>query len=127
MSVRLSSVLMVYFMIGAVCFGAGIVGYGNAGVTHVVIETVAGEQIETNQQTTQDVEDLGGPVEEALNTVGGGGLVSAWNFVSGLLNYLLWPVSVSVNVSAPVEVTVLVSSITFSFILGLIAMFRRGF
>lgn len=125
---RLTSVLMTYFIIGACFFGAGLVGYGSGvGVTGLVVTSVNGGNVQTNANTTSDINHLGGPIEQAINSVGGGGLLAAWKFVSGLINYTFWPISVLVNVHAPVQVVVLVGGTSaFGFLMGLIALFRRG-
>lgn len=123
---RLTHVLMVYFIAGAVMYGGGAVDYADAGVTELVITSVSGGDIQPNTGTAEDVEGLGGPIEQALGTVGGGGLIAAWKFLSGVINFLFWPTTTAIQLNAPVEVTVMLSTLTFSFIMGLIVVFRRG-
>lgn len=124
---RLSSVLMVYFLMGAVMYGGGMVGFGKAGVTELVISDVTGGQVHTNQNTSSRAEHLGGPIEQAVNTIAGGGLLAAWKFLSGVINFMFWPISALVYVDAPSRVVVLVGgAFSFAFLIGLVTVFRRG-
>lgn len=124
---RLSSVLMVYFIMGATLWGGGVVDYGQAGVVEMVITSVSSGQITTNTNTSDQVGDMGGPLEQAVNTIAGGAILSAWGFISGTINYMFWPVSFLVVVNAPPEVVVLLGGAqSFAFVLGVLAVFRRG-
>jgi hypothetical protein len=123
----LSSVLLVYFLIGFVLWGGGVIGYDEAGVTEMVISGVSGQGVTLNTETANDVENLNGPIEQAVNTFAGGGLLAAWKFVSGLIDFMFWPTSVPISTNAPVEVTVGMATLNFSFVLGMVAIFRRGF
>lgn len=126
---RLSHVVMAYFVVGAFLWGGGAVSFDQIGIGSLIISTVdTGGNVETNEETAGQLENTGGPVEQALNTVSGGGLIAAWNFAINFLAFFFWPITTLEQVNAPVEVTVsLGGGMSFSMLLGLLAVLRRGF
>lgn len=125
---RLSHVLMAYFVVGAFLFAGGAVSFNQFGVGGLIISTVDDANVQTNEGTTTQLENTGGPVQQALDTVSGGGLIAAWNFAINFLAYFFWPITVLEQTNAPIELTVtLGGGMSFSMLMGLLAVLRRGF
>jgi hypothetical protein len=102
---RFSGIIMSYFVIGAVMWGGGVIAWGDAGIGSLLVEDPQTGQI--NEETSTELEELGGPIKNLLNSVSGGGLVAVWSVISGILGFLFWPIDVLLSVNAPMEAVVL--------------------
>lgn len=103
---RLSRVVMAYFLMGAVMWGGGVIAWDDAGVGQILIQS-ADSDAAVNQQTSEDLSQLGGPIQTALSTVQSAGLVAIWNVLVKLVGFLNWPVVVMLSVDAPPRITVI--------------------
>jgi hypothetical protein len=103
---RLSRVVMAYFVMGAVMWGGGVLAWDDAGVGQLLISD-AGTDAEVNQQTSEDLSQLGGPIQTALSTVESAGLVAIWNILVKLVGYLNWPLVAMFAVDAPPRILVI--------------------
>jgi len=123
---RLSRVVMAYFVMGAVMWGAGVIAWDEAGVGQLLIQN-ADSDAEVNQQTREDLSQLGGPIQTALSTVQSAGLVAIWNVLVKLVGYLNWPLVVMLSVDAPPRVAVIAGGTpTMAFWVSFIRLVRTS-
>lgn len=121
---RFGSVVLTYFIIGVVLFGGGVVGPDNTGLVAEVVDIDNGE-VEANQSTGEGLQNLGGPIEQAVASVGGGGLLAVWIFIKGLLGAIFWPIGVlSANNAPPVVTALLGGGLSMAFLVATLLLIR---
>jgi hypothetical protein len=103
---RLTKLILAYFLIGAVMWGGGVVDWQDAGVGQLIIQD-AGSNPEANQQTADQLSSLGGPIQLAASTVEGAGLIAVWNILVKIIAYFNWPIVTLLSVDAPPRVAVI--------------------
>lgn len=105
---RFGQLVVAYFLIGSVMWAGGAIAWSDAGVGNFLITADADEgTVEQSANTTDDLTELGGPIEEAASQVDGLGLLAVWNLLVKLIGYLTWPITVLQSVDAPVEIVVI--------------------
>jgi hypothetical protein len=120
---RFGSIVMTYFVIGAVLWGGGVIAWTDAGVGTALVDDP--ETAEVNEETGRQLEDVGGPINELADTVTGGGLLAVWSFVRNLISFLFWPIVTLHSVGAPAEATVLLGGgLTTAFYTSIIRIFK---
>ena len=120
---RFTHVIMAYFMIGVVLWGGGVLSWGGVGVAGVLIDNPDEEDL--GEDSIEDIESTWGPVAQLADTVTGGGLVAAVEFISGLVSFLFWPITVLIGVGAPTEVWVFLGGgLPFAFYASIIRILR---
>lgn len=123
--VRFGHVVMAYFVMGAVMWGGGAIMWGDAGLGAIIVDQPAAGGV--NDQTVQDLEDAGGPIQNALSQVGAGALIAVWNLVVKFFGFLTWPMTVLANGGAPPRVWVLLGGTpTMAFYTGVIRLIRTS-
>ena len=126
---RFGSVIMAYFLIGAVMWGGGAISWGNTGLAGQFIASPGGggSATQVNQSTTAQLQRTGGPIQEAVQSIGGSGLLAVWNLLAGLIGYLFWPIGVLVTVNAPPRLVVVFGgALVIGFFAGFIRLVRRA-
>jgi hypothetical protein len=104
---RFSQILVAYFVIGAVMWGGGVISWDQSGVATVFIDSPNSEAgPEVNEETSGLLESLGGPILEATQSIGGGGLAATWNALAKFVGYLFWPITTMLSVGAPPRWTI---------------------
>ena len=98
--VRFANVVIAYTVIGIVMWGCGFIGWGSAGVGQLFIDN-PGPTTDVNEQTGNELEQAGGPIQQAAQALGGGALLAVWNLISGLIGFLFWPIVTLDAVNAP--------------------------
>lgn len=122
--VRLGEVVIAYFLIGALMWAGGVIDWQEAGVGSVFVDP-EGNATSTNASTGEQLEQAGGPIQQAANTVSGGGLLAVWGLVTSILAFLFWPVTVLQSVQAPSEIVVLVGGpLVVAFFMAIILTIR---
>lgn len=117
--VRFSSILIVYFVIGATMFGAGAVAWGDTGVVGEVIGPPDSGSL-GNDGIVNRLNSMGGPIGSAA-AAAGGALLAVWNFIVEFVSFLFWPVTVLSENSAPFSVTVIVGgTLSTAFLAGVL-------
>lgn len=127
--VRFEDIVIAYFVIGAVMWGGGAISWGDTGVVGVFIDDPGGpdSQVQPNQQTSEQLQRSGGPVQEAMQQIGGSGLLAAWNVVAGVIGFFAWPIGALVTVNAPPRIVVLFGGVpTVGFFGGLVRLYIAG-
>lgn len=100
-------IILAYFLIGAFMWGGGALTWENAGLVTAFVDSGDQGDIEVNESTSGQLEQIGGPVQEASESVSGGGLIAIWNIIDRILGYLFWPITaLQVNGAPPVIVVV---------------------
>lgn len=118
--VKFSSMLIVYFVIGAMMFGAGAITWGDTGVVGEVMgDPGDGGDLGSNKMVDR-LNSIGGPIASAA-AAAGGALLAVWNFIVEFISFVFWPVTVLSENGAPLSVTVLLGgTISTAFLAGIL-------
>ena len=122
---RFSTVVLAYFVIGAVMLGGGAIDYQDAGVAQFFVEHDSGS-FAPSDQTQSELEKAGGAIGQLVGEfIGAVQLV--YNLVVGLLGFLNWPLIVLAGANAPPMAVLLIGG-TFSaaFYLSVIRLFQSS-
>jgi hypothetical protein len=105
---RFAQIVMAYFLIGALMWAGGVVDWSDSGVGGVLIDDpgVGDADTEVDESTQQDLEGIGGVIQQAVQT-GAGGLIAVWNIAIQLIGYLFWPITTLVSLDAPPRAVVI--------------------
>lgn len=131
---RFSHVALVYFVMGVMVISSGVVppasaggpGIGLAGVFVDTGDGVSANESAIGGQGGGMLDDLAGPIENALDTVAGGSLLAVWGALSRLLGYYAWPVVVTSYIGAPDFVVMLSGALVAAFTFGGLRVFRAS-
>lgn len=122
---RFSAVVLAYFVIGATMWGGGAIQWDNSGVGGLIVKSTDGG-VTVNENTSQDLEQAGGPIQESAKSLGGP-ILAIWNFVIKFIGFLFWPITTLASNNAPPQVTVLGGgSLSVMFIGATIRLIRRS-
>lgn len=124
--VRFTNIVITYFVIGALLWGGGIIAYEQAGIATQFVES-PDTDAQVNEDTASQLDQLGGPIQEAAGTFEGSGLIAILPFLFGLVNFLTWPISTTLALNAPPQVVVLVGGTpTVAFYGALLRVVRQS-
>lgn len=104
---RFGHVLLAYFVMGAVMWGGGALAWGDVPLGGFVIDDPSAGNISINENTSQGLEQVGGPIQQAARTVGGTGLLAVWNLLAAVIGMMFWPITALIVANAPPRVIVL--------------------
>jgi len=120
---RFSSIILAYFVVGAVMFGGGAISYEESGVASFFVEQDGGQF-----GPAQDAEEELGGIGTAISNLVGqfiGGIQLVYNLVVGLLGFINWPIIVLSQNNAPPIATLLIGgSFTVAFYGSVIRLIR---
>lgn len=121
---RFGPIVMTYFVIGAVMWAGGGLAFGQAGVVGVIFDDVGGSDgVTINSSTSDQIQRTGGPIQEAVASVGGSGLLAVYQLAAGFFGFLFWPITALIVSNAPPRAVVVLGGImTLGFILGFIRL-----
>lgn len=123
---KFGHVLLAYFLVGSLMWAGGVLDYQDSGVSTLIVEPTANGTA-VNDDTQQAVEDTGGPIQQAAQSVGASGLFAIWNLVAQFLGFLFWPVTALQSVDAPQEAVVLAGGgMVMALIAGFLLFVRAG-
>ena len=126
---RFSSILIVYFLIGAVMWGGGAIGWDDAGVGQFIIDDPSHinnpDETGVNNEASGALSKLADPIQNVIGTIGGG-LIATWNLMARFIAYLFWPVTVMQSVNAPKRVVVLSGALVIAFFGGFLRTIRTS-
>lgn len=115
------TIILAYFVIGAVMFGGGAIAMDEAGLTQWFIDT-SGDQVAVEDQTTDKLEGVGGAIKSVVDAFGGP-LILVWNTVVGIIGFMNWPVVVLASNNAPPKFTILFGGgLTVAFYVSIIGL-----
>jgi len=107
---RFGSILMAYFVIGAVMWGGGLIAWDTTGPVQEFVDVGENGTVNANESTAGQLERTGGIVGQAAQTLAGP-ILLVWNLVTGFVAYLFWPVTILQNVNAPPSMIVLMGGV----------------
>lgn len=122
--VRLGSVALTYFIIGVLMYGAGIVGWEDAGIASYFFSDPGAATVDSG--VVADLEQMGGSIG-AVGTAVVGPILAIWGFVTGILGFLAWPVGVLAGQGAPGSVTMLMGgTLVAAFVFGVVDTIKQA-
>lgn len=123
---RFSNIVLAYFVMGAMMWAGGAIAWGDAGVGQLFIED-PGSDVQINKDTSEKLDNAGGPIQEAADSVGGGGLIATLGILLDFVGFLFWPITVLLLVGAPLPVVVLLGGTpTVAFFTTLLRLVRQS-
>lgn len=123
---RFGNIVLAYFLMGAILWGGGVIHWNQAGVGSVVIQH-ADKNATVNASTGQQLQGMKGPIETAVSSVFGGGLLAVIGLLFAFFEYIFWPITTLLGVHAPMVVVVtLGGGLTMAFIVSAISLVRRS-
>jgi peptidoglycan/LPS O-acetylase OafA/YrhL len=104
---RFSRIVMAYVVIGSVMWAGGALAWEDVGMASVFISQPGTDgPTEVNDATGDQLEGLGGPIQQAVQSVGGSPIVAVWNLAAKFIGFLFWPIVILAGANAPATVTV---------------------
>jgi hypothetical protein len=123
--VQFTHIAIAYFVMGATMWAGGAIAWSDAGLGSVIVSEPTADGV--NQNTSEQLESAGGPIQNALSTVGGSALIAVYNLVVGLVSFMFWPITVMTSNGVPARLWVpLGGSVTMAFYGGFIRMIRSS-
>lgn len=120
---RFTDVIVTYFVAGIVMWGAGFIEFEQGGLITFFLSLASGN-VGGDASVKANLTDMGGPIGNIVNTLGGG-LLAVWQFVSNLITFTFWPVSVLQTVGAPtVLVALMGGTLSVVFVGGFVRVIR---
>lgn len=104
--VNFRNIVIAYVVMGVVMYGGGAIAFGDIGATQVFVEQ-EGSELSTNEETTTLLSQVDGAIQSALQTVGGSALIAVYQLLTGVIGFVLWPVTVLRGAGAPWDITML--------------------
>lgn len=120
------NIILVYVVIGIVMYGGGAIAFGDIGPTKVFVEQDEDGDLSANEETRTLLGQVDGAIESALTTVGGAGLVAVYNLLTGLIGFVLWPITVLRGGGAPWDITLLFGTPPVAAFFGAFIALIRG-
>ena len=121
--VRFANIVIGYFIIGAVMWGGGALVWSDAGVGTLFINNPQTGDI--NENTTEQLKETGGPIQQAANAATGG-LIAVWNLMVQLIGFLFWPIQTLADSNAPPQIVVLFGGTPTVAFVGAVIRVVRG-
>jgi hypothetical protein len=124
--VRFGEVVLTYFVIGAVMWGAGLIDGGQLGVADIFFDISQNGTVQPSSEPQGLLEAMGNSI---IDVAGGlvGPVLAVWNVITELAAVLFWPVAVLRGAAAPPSVVVLLGGTpTVAFFMGIIRLVRES-
>lgn len=124
---RFGHILVAYFLIGAVMWGGGVIGFEQIGVGGLFLDQgPTGDGLVVNETQVDEFESVGG-VAATASQLFGGGLLAALQFILGILAFMFWPVVTLMRVGAPPQVTAVAGgALLMAFVAGFLRVLRQS-
>jgi hypothetical protein len=122
---RFSTIILAYFVVGAVMFGGGAIDYEEAGVATFFVEEDGGT-FGPDEETAGELEGLGGAIQQLLGEFIGA-IQLVYNLIVSLLGFLNWPLVVLSSANAPpMAVLLLGGTFTAAFYMSVIRLIQSS-
>ena len=124
--VRFGEVVLTYFVIGAVMYGAGLIDGGQLGVADIFFNISETGAVTASQEPQGLLDAMGNSI---VDVAGGlvGPVLAVWNVITELIAVLFWPVVTLRTTGAPDSVVVLLGGTpTVAFFMGVIRTVRES-
>lgn len=123
---RLTRMILVYFVVGAVMFGGGAIAYEDAGIANYFVDQGPTGDAQPTGQAQEQLNGIGGALTSIVGQFGGTAII-VWNLAVGMFSYLNWPWFVLSSNGAPFRVTLLLGgSLVVMFWTGVIILVRQS-
>lgn len=129
---RFSHIAVVYFLMGVIVVGANVVPLTHMGIASVFIDVddsgvgTNADSVGGSESQNGMLDNLIGPVKNALNTIAGGSLLAVWGPISKLTGFYAWPVVTTNYIGAPRIVVMVSGVLVASFTFGVLRVFRAS-
>lgn len=125
MPVRTSDIIIVYFVVGALLFGGGVVTWDNSGPTQFFVN-IGGGDVTADNGPADNLTGVSGAITSLVGSFGGP-VILVWNLFAGLVAYFHWPLFVLTDANAPPRVTVMIGgTLTVMFYMSVIRLVRSS-
>lgn len=124
--VRFGEVVLTYFVIGAVMWGAGLIDGGQLGVADIFFDISETGAVTASEEPQGLLDAMGNSI---IDVAGGlvGPVLAVWNVITELAAVLFWPVVALRTTGAPASVVVLLGGApTVAFFMGIIRLVRES-
>ena len=124
--VRFGEVVLTYFVIGAVLWGAGLVDGGQLGVADIFFDISETGAVTASEQPQGLLDAMSNSI---IDVAGGlvGPILAVWNVITELISVLAWPVVALQSNGAPPSVVVLLGGTpTVAFFMGVVRTVRES-
>jgi len=124
--VRFGEVVLTYFVIGAIMWGAGFIDGGQLGVADIFFEVGQNGAVQPSSEPQGLLDAMGNSI---IDVAGGlvGPVLAVWNVIKELTAVLFWPVVTLRSTGAPASVVVLLGGTpTVAFFMGVIRLVRES-
>lgn len=124
---RLSSIIISYFVIGAVLWGSGLIDAGgNLGVVDIFFNVASDGTVVAAEQPDTLLGRVGSSVQDVAGGLVGP-ILAVWTALRELIGVLFWPVTTLITLNAPAEIVVLFGGTpTVAFFMGVIRTVRES-
>src|SRR6056297_294166 len=98
--VRFGEVVLTYFVIGAVMWGAGLIDGGQLGVADIFFDIPQNGAVQASEEPQGLLDAMGNSI---VDVAGGlvGPVLAVWNVITELIAVLFWPVVTLQTTGAP--------------------------
>ena len=125
MPIRTSEIVIVYFVVGALLFGGGVVSWDNSGPTQYFVD-ISGGDVEADNGPSDNLSGVSGAITSLVGSFGGP-VILVWNLFAGLVAFLNWPLFVLGDANAPPRVTLMLGgTLTVMFYMSVIRLVRSS-
>ena len=124
--VRFGEVVLTYFVIGAVMWGAGLIDGGQLGVADIFFDISQNGAVQASEEPQGLLDAMGNSI---VDVAGGlvGPVLAVWNVITELIAVLFWPVVTLQTTGAPDSVVILLGGTpTVAFFMGVIRTVRES-
>lgn len=123
---RFSGVIITYFVLGVMMYGAGLVDPGSLGVLDVFFDVSEDGAVTTKEEPEGLLGKMGGTLQQVAGGLFGP-ILAIWEVVSGLIGLLFWPVSVLMRLGAPPEIILLFGGVpSVAFFVSVIRLVKES-
>lgn len=125
---RLSHIAVIYFLMGAVVLGSGVVPADRVGLAEQFIDveddgSVTHDEENVSSEDTGMIHNLIGSVQNTLSAFVPQ-LLAVWGPVSKIAGFVAWPVTVANYINAPTPIVLTMGVLSMSMVFGVLKVFR---
>lgn len=122
---RFRYIILAYFVIGAMMFGAGLITWQEGGLVGTFVENDA-SGVSGNEETNEQISETGSTITQLVDAFGGP-IIIIWNFVDRVLGFIHWPIVTLANNNAPPRITILLGGgFVVGFYMSLVGLVRSS-
>ncbi|MFW5949422.1 MAG: hypothetical protein ACOCSD_07490 [Halolamina sp.] len=124
--VRFGEVVVTYFVIGAVMWGAGLVEGGQLGVADIFFDFAQDGAVQPSSEPQGLLDAMGNSILDVASGLVGP-VLAVWGVITELIAVLFWPVVTLRSANAPDSVVVLLGGTpTVAFFMGIVRTVRES-